>query len=548
MLGRLLRRGLLAAWMLQVGGCGGSPGQKGSGAGDGDETSEDGDGTSNGGDSKAPGEGIDFTFGSLDVPALPEQSENWCVPPAFEPAGFSGLDQATLAEVFADYVTGWMTPLHESLLGLNEVDLWDSVFEMIFASYQTDCDWNEDADLEAFPPPDGELLDPTEQMQVRDDVRQAILNAEVLSEGDAVRLVLRECESCAEGLASHPLFLTARMTNDGVLVAEVDLGHGQAWSRTLYVTPDAAVVQASLAQYSTWSADVTAATPDTDAIAPHIEGTVTAVIRKDNAGGISATVGVSDLSFDAQPGQAETVRGRVLDDCVGFHFGLSGGSGEAQWAWELGNFELTVPGAVNCAVPECGTAEREQDWVYTLGGVSATAEQPGPVEPENLRLQVVAQSASRARVGQNEFARGGIGKLGEGGRLGLSVDKTAEGFWVTFNPALELGGAMTITAFSEQLRMNLPDWLQNEIFDVTFGGDPRAQVFVPAREPCAEYPEYDPTPPPRRSVQVVSGELRATRNNGDLFAGPGTCVGVTLAAQETLTLTSDWIEAGYACE
>lgn len=30
----------------------------------------------------------------------------------------------TLANILADYTSGWMVPLHESLLGLNEVDLF----------------------------------------------------------------------------------------------------------------------------------------------------------------------------------------------------------------------------------------------------------------------------------------------------------------------------------------------------------------------------------------------------------------------------------------
>jgi len=538
--------GGVLCWLLSVhlAGCGGGQNNSAEGSG--------------GGQVKAPGEGIEFTFESLDVSTLDERSESWCVPPAFDPVGFSGLDQATLAEVFADYVTGWMTPLHESLLGLNEVDIWDSVFEMTFASYQTECDYNADADLESLPPPEGELIDPAEQVKVRDDVRQAILDAELISEGEVVRLVLKQCEDCAEGLASHPLFLNARMTTDGVLVVEIELGEGQPWVRTLYVTPDAAVVQAPLGQATTWLADVVVATPSVsdgeeivsveEDIVPSAEGTLTAVIRKDNMGGISTTMGISNLSFETRPGQPDSVSGQARDDCVGFHSAISGGTSEAQWAWELGDFEFTVPGVINCDAPECGEAERQQDWVYSLGGISATAWQPSPSEPENLRLDVVAQRASRARVGPNEFARGGIGKLGQGGHLGLSVDKTPAGYWVTFEPALNLGGAMTITAFSEQMRMNLPAWLQDEIFDVTLGGDPRAQVFVPARAPCAEEPDADPVPPLRRNVEVVSGELRLTRSSGDVVAAAGGCVGKTLTAEEGLALTSDWVEIGYTCE
>lgn len=505
-------------------------------------------GTGNGADSShtpgpAPGQGIDYTFESLDVSSLATQSENWCTPPAFEPAGYSGLTQETLAEVLADYMTGWMTPFHDTLLGLNEASLFDSFFEVGMAASLSDCDDIEDEDLEALPPSDAEWTDPQLQNDARVDIVEAIMDAEVLSEGDEVVLVIRECEGCAEGLAVHPLYITARMTSDGVLTAKVELGEGRLWSRTLYVTPDAAVMHGTLGEVSAWTADVLAATPDAEDTAPDVQGTITQVIRKDNAGGMSATLGIASLYFQAQPGQADNVRGQALEDCIGGHFGISAATSQAQAALELGDFELTIPGSVNCDVSECGEPERTEDWVYTLGGLSVTAEQPGPAEPDNLRIGIQTQSASSARVGANEFARGGLGKLGNGGKMGVSVDKTTGGFLVSFEPALNLGGAMTISTFSEHLRMNLPDWLADEVFDVTFGGDPKASVFVPSRETC-EAPHVAPL---RRNVHIQQGTFRVERATGELVAGPGSCVGKTLSSESLLASTSDWVDVGYTC-
>ena len=107
---------------------------------------------------------------------------------------------------------------------------------------------------------------------------------------------------------------------------------------------------------------------------------------------------------------------------------------------------------------------------------------------------------------------------------------------------------MTITTFSDQLRMNLPEWLQNEIFDVTFGGDPKAQIFVPARAPCSLVSsEDDPPEPARRDVEITQGTLQVTRASDELTAGPGTCVGKTSRFEDTLALTSDWVDVGYSC-
>lgn len=514
--------------------CGGPTAGPGGGTG-----GENGGGTPG----PAPGQGIDYTFESLDVSSLATQSASWCTPPAFEPSGYSGLDRETLANVLADYMTGWMTPFHETLLGLNEVSLFNSFFEVGMATVLTDCDEITDEDLEALPPSDGQWIDPDVQHDSRQSIIDAVMDAEVLAEGDEVVIVVRQCEGCVDGLAAHPVYITARMTSDGVLTAKVELGEARLWARTLYVTPDAAVAHGPLGELTAWQADVGAASSEDTGVVPDIQGTLTQVIRKDNAGGMSATLGVSSLYFEAQPGTENNVRGQASEGCIGGHFGISAATSEAQVALEIGHFELTVPGTVNCDVSECGEPERTQDWVYSLGGLSLTAEQPGPAELDNLRIGIETRAASTARVGQNEFARGGIGKLGNGGKLGITVDETAGGYLVSFQPALSLGGAMTISAFSDQLRMNLPDWLADEVFDVTFGGDPKASVFVPAREACGAS-----TPAPaRRDVRIQQGTLRAERSTGPLIAEAGSCVGKTLSSESLLVSTSDWVDIGYSC-
>lgn len=506
---------------------------------------------------QAPGEGIDYTFSSLDVSELGNQSADWCSPPEFTPGGYASIDKAAFADLLASYTTGWMEPLHSSMLGLDEDALFKAMFETVLSTVSDDC--RDDEPLEFAPPSDGELIDAQNQTDVRTEVAKFINEAVELSSGEVLRLSMHDCESCGEPIGSEPFFLNVRLTNDGVLVIDVELQEGEKWLRTLYVTPDAVVMQADLAPLSDWFESFNEDTQSGDVIVPDVTGTVTAVARKDNAGGVSGTWGISNLSFEAQPGQVDNVRLKSNDPCIGMHVGLAAPQEAAQWALHAGALELVVPGSLNCDHPDCGEKERTEDWVYTLGGVSAGVEQPGQGSEDEMRMSVHAQTASTARVGSDVFADGGIGPAGNGGEIGLSVDNLPDGFLVTFEPALNFGGAMTISSFSEQMRMALPHWLQDEIFDITFGGDAKASVFVPLRSAECEsitirpsLPGQEPEPvvapyvPPQ--LQIRSGTLEAVVGSGIRTTSTGQCVSETTKSEAELNLTSDWVDTALTCK
>lgn len=532
----------LLALALSVSACGGQ---------DPSESSKD-DG-SEAGEGKAPGEGIDYSFSSLDVSALANQSADWCSPPELSPGGYATIDKAAFAELLASYTVGWMNPLHSSMLGLDEDALFQAMFETVLSTVSNDC---RDEEPIEFAPPENELIDAQNQTDVRTEVAKFINEAVELESGEVLRLSMHDCEACGEPIGSEPFFVNVRLTNDGVLVIEVELQEGEKWLRTMYVTPDAVVVQADLAPLADWFESFNEDTQSGDVVVPDVTGTVTAVARKDNAGGVSATWGISNLSFEAQPGQADNVRLMSDSQCIGMHVGLAGPQQAAQWAMHAGALELVVPGSLNCDHPDCGDKERSEDWTYTLGGVSAGLEQPGVDSTDEMRLSVHAQTASTARVGNDVFADGGIGPAGKGGELGLSVDNQEDGFLVTFEPALNIGGAMTISSFSDQMRVALPDWLQDEIFDITFGGDAKASVFVPLRSTACddglrpilpgEVPE-PPAPYEPPHLEIRSGTLEAVVGSGIRTTTTGQCVAETTKSELELTLTSDWVDTGLTC-
>ncbi len=501
-------------------------------------------------DSSGPGSGISYSFDSLDVSSLSAQSSNWCELPSFTPGSFVDLDKDTLGKLLGDYALSWMTPLHEGIAAVHERSLFNASFETVFGAVLTDCNQNSPEDLEFGE--DG-LLDSGPRESTRNDLIELIAEGTVLSTGKTLRISLkRTCDTCDDPTIDGSFILNAQATSDGVLVLGIELQEGEPWTRKFYLTPDAMAVQFDLAQYSTWLKDYNEDTRSGTTITPNILGTVTMVARKDAQGGISGTMGIFGFKVDTRPSDADNIQVDAQATCIGMHVGADSSRGAAQAAAHLGNLTMTVPGSVSCGLDDCDEAEMNGDWVYALGGVSATVEQPNNASDKELKLQVHATSSSRASVNGKVFAEGGLGERGKGGSLSLDVDLQPAGHLVTFDPPLKLGGALTISSFSEKYQLSLPTWLEDEIFDLTFGGAPAASVFVPARKMCNDFsvnPDgMDPPISERREVTIISGALDATGGSKVRRASAGQCVGASLEDEASYTSVADWIDTGFVCE
>ncbi|HEY5958182.1 MAG TPA: hypothetical protein VIV60_16575, partial [Polyangiaceae bacterium] len=68
--------------------------------------------------------------------------------------------------------------------------------------------------------------------------------------------------------------------------------------------------------------------------------------------------------------------------------------------------------------------------------------------------------------------------------------------------ALDFKLAMAMTNLSESMRVDMPDWLFNEVFDVSLGGAPKPSILIPA-------PTCDATgnAVKKDQLQVVTGKL-----------------------------------------
>lgn len=479
------------------------------------------------------------------VTSLSDSAADWCAVPTVTTNSFVDLDRDTFVNRLADYSVSWMTPLHEVLLEIDEGKVMPAMFEMVAATFDKTCRYD---DTWEFIPPEDELIDAQNQADVRQSIVDFFADAVVVEAGSTLRLAFHECTSCGEPLGAAPSYIDAQLTSDGVLLISVELTEGADWTETVIVTPDVVAVRAPLGPLATWGDTASADLRSGDLVLPDVEGTATAIVRKTQAGVITGSVGLSGLRVVTEAGTPDEARFQTSTDCVGFQVALGPRSGGSAVAARLGVVDADWAGSLHCpSESSCGEKERTGRFGYHLGDVSAILAQPPEASGQDVSLALGTGERSTASVAGDEFASGGLGADGDGGAVTTSVSSDDQSFVVTFEPALDMAGAMTISAFSDEMRLDLPSWLSDEIFDLTFGGDPVGSIRVPKRELCPEdvFPEPEVA---RREVRVETGGGAMSVGGGRVLeATAGQCIGQSLADPSTFTRISDFWEAGFTC-
>lgn len=503
-------------------------------------------GTSGGGDGGVPSD----TLAPGDDPAAPVgaagvavQVTGMCQVSAVPAGSLVALDKATLTSTLSDYAAGWMAPLHDALLGVDEATLVETMFETVRGSFDTTC--HAQGGYEFSPP--AALVDPVKEAELRQEIADLLAEAVEIEVGTVLRLSVHECTGCSETIGATPSFVNASLTTDGTLLLEIELG-GQPWTRTITLTANEIALRASLAPFGTWLDTASEAARAGTSTMPDLEGVVFAGARKDGAGHVSGWLGFQRLRVVGEPGKPKQSVFESDEDCIGMEVGLAPAEVGSTAAIDFGTFDITSPGSAYCpSDTSCGPKERTGPFGYHGGGISLIVEQPAAASGQGVKVHVVTEAESQVSVGGDVFGRGGLGRSGSGGAVDVVSTPGADGYLVTFQPALDMGAALAISSFSEEMQLTLPSWLNDEIFDLSFGGDPVPSVRVPFREVCPE----DGTSPvaARREVQIVSGSGTLEVGGGRvLAASAGQCVGPSATDPLTYDLTSDYWDAGFVCQ
>ena len=166
----------------------------------------------------------------------------------------------------------------------------------------------------------------------------------------------------------------------------------------------------------------------------------------------------------------------------------------------LGAVDVQVAGAAVCS-DSCGTKEKTGTFSAHVGGF--TGEFSVSKGATDLTFSGLGLGNSTSRVALNNDPLGTLDINPNNGRkFSMNFKKTAEGTVVTFDPALDIKLAMMLNKLSDSLRVDMPDWLSNEIFDVMLGGAAKPSVLVPAAT-C----DANGNSTSKNQLKVVTGNL-----------------------------------------
>ncbi len=165
-----------------------------------------------------------------------------------------------------------------------------------------------------------------------------------------------------------------------------------------------------------------------------------------------------------------------------------------------GAVDVQGAGAAVCD-DQCGMAEKTGTFSGHVGGI--TSQFTLTQGASELTFSALGLGKDTAFVALNGDPLGTLDVNPNAGRkVSVTFKKTAMGTLVTFDPALDLKLAMMLNKLSESLRVDMPVWLENEIFDVMLGATAKPSILIPAPT-CDAYGE----PISKNEIQVASGTL-----------------------------------------
>jgi hypothetical protein len=146
----------------------------------------------------------------------------------------------------------------------------------------------------------------------------------------------------------------------------------------------------------------------------------------------------------------------------------------------IGTVDVSAAGSAVCGDLQCGAPEETGTFGLHVAGLTGQfATSAGASEVTFSELGLGADTSYLSLNGQ-KLTQVDLNPS-SGRKFSMNFKKTDAGTLVTFEPELDLSVAMAMSNLSETMRVDMPDWLSNEVLDVTLGGAPKPSVLIPAK-------------------------------------------------------------------
>jgi hypothetical protein len=311
---------------------------------------------------------------------------------------------------------------------------------------------------------------------------------------------------CTEKLTANPIrFAVTANTDDtlnvSLLVGEArhNPGTGVLGPKKLSVRADLAEAMAAIRLYMT--------AEDQKNLPDHLNGVIEGALEKLADYDFAISTSVIE-KFDLLVGQAKgkPVAVTVLPSNPTTQLTLNSITNTIGYSANLGAVDVQVAGAAVCD-DSCGTKEQNGTFSAHLGGF--TGEFSTRKAATDLTFSGLGIGNDTSQVTLNGDPLGTLDVNPNNGRkLSVNFKKTTEGTLVIFDPALDIKLAMMLNKLSESLRVDMPQWLESEIFDVMLGGAAKPSVLVPAPT-CDVYGDVTS----KSELKVVTGNLSLSESS-----------------------------------
>jgi hypothetical protein len=306
--------------------------------------------------------------------------------------------------------------------------------------------------------------------------------------------------TCIEKLTQNPLRFVVTANADDTLNVSLLVGEARHTPGTAVLAPKKLSARVNLAEAMA-SVRLFVDAADQPDLPERLSGVIAGAIEK-RADGDFAISGSVIEKFDLLVGQGKgkPVAVTVQPSEPTAQLTLNSTSNTLGYSANLGAVDVQVAGAAVCD-DQCGANEQTGTFSGHLGGITAQfAVSKGATA---LLFSGLGLGGDTSYVALNGDHLGTLDVNASNGRkLSVSFSTTAEGTLVTFEPALDLKLALMLNKLSESLRVDMPAWLSDEIFDVMLGGAAKPSVLIPAATCDATGVSTTPN-----QLKVVTGNL-----------------------------------------
>jgi hypothetical protein len=293
---------------------------------------------------------------------------------------------------------------------------------------------------------------------------------------------------CQQDLAETAVRFAVSNLSDGSMRIVAQIGENRDEPGTMILADDRVVVSADLAEALDVMRSI-ASDEDAQDLPETLSGVIEASIVKNANQNFSLNVGIIEtVSFAQTVGDAgKQILASIAASPEAISAVVDGVANSLALSYDLSAVDVSIPGTELCGeegeASECGAKERNGTFHVHLDGLSAGTtleDQTSELVISNIGL---GDATSYARLNNDPLVEVDVNPM-DGRRFALSIQDTPDGALITIEPKLDLAVATTLVNLSEAMRMDLPDWLDDEIFSVTLGGNANGQILVP--DGCAE--------------------------------------------------------------